>query len=474
MLIGLFDPVIILPDREYTDDRLRAVLLHELSHVRRKDVLVKWLSVLACAVHWFNPIVWRTRREIDRACELACDEAVVRGLDADGRQSYGDTLLYVAADGKTPRAVLSTTMCEEKKNLKERLGAIMQSKTHTRAALVASAAVILVAVLAACALGAGSGAGTNVGIIPDNINVPDAVLAAAVDWVRSDYDGSRDIGSIAANKDKGAEFDNWRIEYIEHAYSYENMDIEVYRFEWRVHTTTPDKIQPAGGEEMYADGWFLDTYPHSWYLFFEDKDGEFVYLFALMENDCAPGDEMFTQDMLNRLAATSVPEISVPERTPLLDVDLSGGAGTQPQSVRATQLTNSWQTVDADGNGFGYFSDSVHPLQMQDYDAVTLALDNEDARIALRFGDYAPQSVRVQRWNATYAGTEDRNLLDGGEPIAADKTGFDVGDDGNDYIYEVYAMWPEGDSSYAFRIDSIGKRPAPRPDPVAEDSNYVQ
>ncbi|MDR1132239.1 MAG: M56 family metallopeptidase [Oscillospiraceae bacterium] len=157
MLIGLFSPVIVLPDREYTEDRLRAVLFHELIHLRRRDVLVKWLSVLACAVHWFNPIVWLTRREIDRACELSCDEAVIANLDPHGRQSYGDTLLYVAADGKTPRAVLSTTMCEEKKDLKERLSAIMKNQKHTRAAVITSSAVICATVLAACVLGAGDG-----------------------------------------------------------------------------------------------------------------------------------------------------------------------------------------------------------------------------------------------------------------------------------------------------------------------------
>jgi beta-lactamase regulating signal transducer with metallopeptidase domain len=158
MLIGLFRPKIILPDREYSDGQLRSVLLHELTHLRRKDVLVKWLAVIACSLHWFNPIVWLARRELDRACELACDEAVIRKLDADGKQSYGDTLIAVAADSKMPRTVLSTTMCERKKSLKERLGAIMSYKRHTRAAVIVSAALIIGAILAACALGAGSGA----------------------------------------------------------------------------------------------------------------------------------------------------------------------------------------------------------------------------------------------------------------------------------------------------------------------------
>ena len=155
MLFGVFRPAIILPDREYTAEQLRAVLLHELTHLRRKDILVKWLSVIACAVHWFNPIVWFVRREIDRACELACDESVVRNLDEDGKQNYGETLLYVAADSKTPRAVLSTTMCEEKKALKERLGAILKNKKHTRAAILVSVVLICAVGGVAVALGAG-------------------------------------------------------------------------------------------------------------------------------------------------------------------------------------------------------------------------------------------------------------------------------------------------------------------------------
>jgi beta-lactamase regulating signal transducer with metallopeptidase domain len=135
MLIGLLRPKIILPEREYSDAQLHAILTHELMHLRRMDILVRWLSVIACAVHWFNPIVWLVRREIDRVCELSCDEAVIKNLDPKGRQRYGDTLIYAAADCKTPRVVITTTMCEEKRNLKERLSAIQnaeKSKNHAK------------------------------------------------------------------------------------------------------------------------------------------------------------------------------------------------------------------------------------------------------------------------------------------------------------------------------------------------------
>ncbi|MCL2217429.1 MAG: M56 family metallopeptidase [Defluviitaleaceae bacterium] len=157
MLIGFFRPVIVLPNREYTEEQLHSILLHELTHMRRFDVAVKWLALLACAMHWFNPLVWITRREIDSACELSCDEAVIRDMDTFEKQHYGDTLITVASDKKIPLPVLSTTMCAEKRAIKERLTAIMKNKKHTKLAILASTIIILAAILTACALGAAGG-----------------------------------------------------------------------------------------------------------------------------------------------------------------------------------------------------------------------------------------------------------------------------------------------------------------------------
>ena len=157
MLIGLFRPMIVLPHREYTGQQMHSILLHELTHMRRCDVAVKWLTLLACAAHWFNPLVWVAKREIDRVCELSCDETVIRNMDAYGKQHYGETLISVASNKKIPMPVLSTTMCEEKRALKERLTAIMKNKKHTKLAVLVSALIFVAVILAACATGAGNG-----------------------------------------------------------------------------------------------------------------------------------------------------------------------------------------------------------------------------------------------------------------------------------------------------------------------------
>lgn len=86
---------------------------------------------------------------MNKACELACDESVIKRFDISEMQQYGDTLIAVAADSirKMPLSY-SITMFEDKKNLKERLDAIMKHKKHsTRTVIVAS--VILVTIVCA-------------------------------------------------------------------------------------------------------------------------------------------------------------------------------------------------------------------------------------------------------------------------------------------------------------------------------------
>ena len=57
---GTLRPVILLPAEadEWPADRRRAVLMHELAHVRRRDALTQWLGLTACAAYWFNPLAW--------------------------------------------------------------------------------------------------------------------------------------------------------------------------------------------------------------------------------------------------------------------------------------------------------------------------------------------------------------------------------------------------------------------------------
>ncbi len=152
LMYGIFSPKIVLPDREYDEDQLANILRHELMHYRRRDPLYKWLAVFVLSAHWFNPLSWVIRREIGRACELSCDEMLLRGMTRFEKQSYGNTLLNTAASGALPAGVVATTFATEKKNLKERLEQIMTYKKSTARLIAAMLTLVL---LAGCGVVAG-------------------------------------------------------------------------------------------------------------------------------------------------------------------------------------------------------------------------------------------------------------------------------------------------------------------------------
>lgn len=170
MFIGALRPVIVLPQLAYIrngmDRELRNILSHELTHYRRKDVLYKWLVVTVTSLHWFNPLMLLIRKEISRVCELSCDEAVISGMSADKKQFYGNTLLALSANRKLPSGILATTLCEDKKELKERLISIMRYKK--KSAWAVALTLVLALLLAGCAAALGAATSPSSEVAPEN------------------------------------------------------------------------------------------------------------------------------------------------------------------------------------------------------------------------------------------------------------------------------------------------------------------
>ncbi len=181
LMFGVFRPRIVLPAETEDPDRLRNVLRHELCHWRRRDPVYKWFAAAVLSLHWFNPLSWLIRRELNRACELSCDELLLRSMDRAEKQAYGETLLRMAADSALPAGVVATTFSTEKKNLKERLEQIMHYKKSKGRVLAALLALLL---LCGCGLAAGpAGGGTEAAIVPREEKVAevsdvDGLLAA--------------------------------------------------------------------------------------------------------------------------------------------------------------------------------------------------------------------------------------------------------------------------------------------------------
>lgn len=146
MLVGIVRPTLVIPALETSDDELRNILRHELTHYKRLDFLYKWIVQIVLCLHWFNPIVYLVNKHINRSCELSCDEAVIRHLDEDGRIIYGDALIAsLKVQGNYRDFVISMTMSENGNIVKERLDAIMNFKKKT--GVVFCATILLTALL---------------------------------------------------------------------------------------------------------------------------------------------------------------------------------------------------------------------------------------------------------------------------------------------------------------------------------------
>lgn len=148
MLLGFLRPCIVLPDRELEEKDLSYILVHELIHYKQRDMFYKWLVQIVVCVHWFNPFVHLLEKEINKSCELSCDETVLSVFGDSAKREYGDMLLsFVKINSPYKNSVVSITLTEGAEQLKERLGAIMKYQKKSKTAHIV-AAVCTVAVCA--------------------------------------------------------------------------------------------------------------------------------------------------------------------------------------------------------------------------------------------------------------------------------------------------------------------------------------
>jgi HEAT repeat protein/beta-lactamase regulating signal transducer with metallopeptidase domain len=104
MAFGLRRPIVMLPmeNDTWSAERREVVLLHELAHIRRMDVRANLVGQLACALYWFNPLVWVAARRLRIEAERACDDLVL-GAGA-GASAYAGHLLDMVQSAASLRA----------------------------------------------------------------------------------------------------------------------------------------------------------------------------------------------------------------------------------------------------------------------------------------------------------------------------------------------------------------------------------
>ena len=153
-LFGFVRPRLLLPAgmvEALNPKELRYVFLHELVHLRRRDIYVRWLMSLLQVLHWFNPLVWLAFYRMQSDRELACDALVLAHARSDESEDYGRTLVSLLERFSHPKRLPSMAgIVEAKSQFKRRIKMIADYEKTSRTRW--AGAMLLFAVLACVVL----------------------------------------------------------------------------------------------------------------------------------------------------------------------------------------------------------------------------------------------------------------------------------------------------------------------------------
>jgi len=153
-IAGLFRPVLLLPPDadSWTPELRRAVLHHELAHVRRHDAIGRLIGQLACAMYWFAPLVWIGASRADALREQACDDEVLRsGMPAS---CYAASLIELAQQAGCAALEPAALAMAASSSIQERVMTILNPSVARGAVTVRASLALIFAAASAVTLAA--------------------------------------------------------------------------------------------------------------------------------------------------------------------------------------------------------------------------------------------------------------------------------------------------------------------------------
>ncbi len=154
--LGFVHPKIFLPSN-LQDKEMAYIIIHEQTHIRRMDHIIKILAFVALIIHWFNPLVWIAFILASKDIEMSCDETVLRKMKGDIRQDYCMSILQLAT---RRRISLVSPLSFADGDPKRRIKNVMNYQKPRRGALALSMLICIVA---------GVGLSSNAKTKPDTI-----------------------------------------------------------------------------------------------------------------------------------------------------------------------------------------------------------------------------------------------------------------------------------------------------------------
>ncbi|MDF2587897.1 MAG: peptidase BlaR1 [Anaerocolumna sp.] len=95
-LYTFFKPKILISENymnQLSDDEIMYIFMHELSHYKRKDIIMNWVLTCLQVIYFFHPLVWYAIKRIHEDCEVACDEKALSYIKEEEYNQYGNTII---------------------------------------------------------------------------------------------------------------------------------------------------------------------------------------------------------------------------------------------------------------------------------------------------------------------------------------------------------------------------------------------
>lgn len=254
LLIGLFRPVLYLPDKALSQKDTENIIRHEQIHLSRFDLPVKWICLVAKSLHWFNPVVYILAGRISSECEISCDVEATKLLDRKGAEGYCETILSLITDTQESLSP-SLGMGDTKKNLERRFRAIMEEKKQSRKIAIISsiaAGVLVLSALTASAIFGGKVEKKEKNENEDNIQS---------DLTQEDTDN--DFETVVVYREASQD-DEIAVLKLGDTYNQEDVKYELTPLEQAENSTV--RVHPITGKEAYSQaeishGFDSETHP---------------------------------------------------------------------------------------------------------------------------------------------------------------------------------------------------------------------
>lgn len=125
MVVGIFKKRIILPQNILETQDYEMILMHEIVHIKNRDIECKFVLLLINSIYWFNPVIYKFIDQVEEVLELKCDEIVLENQPQIYKIKYAQVLLNQIEENRNLKYRFSLNFANKRRNIMKRFSNIV-------------------------------------------------------------------------------------------------------------------------------------------------------------------------------------------------------------------------------------------------------------------------------------------------------------------------------------------------------------